>query len=633
MSVNADQDNNSFELADTINTDANTGNTISGFVWLDNNGDGLQDQNEPGFAQTVPDFGAPNIALYSTGSTTLIDFSPLDESSNGEYSFEKLPDGDYYACVSNEFRPLGLTVTTPNAGDDAIDSDFDGSVCSYNISVADGQVVMRDLGLVIEIIDPDTGNQITGFVWLDNNSDGLQDPTEPGFVQTIPDVGAPNVALYPTGSTTLIDTFSLDESSNGEYSFDNVPDGDYYVCVSQEFRSLGLAVTTLNAGDDEIDSDFDFVACSYDISITGGQILMRDLGLVDETIDPDTGNSISGIVWNDANQDTRIDDNEDRVATIVGIYELPEKVGSFVQHIVADQNGFYEFTNLPAGEYKVVAIDGDSESSVTASVSGVNSSVSIDFPVDRAPSIIKVDGTSCTLQNALDTIASLEGDCVRNNEDPNVTHILLEPGSQHPSVGFTPAFSPEGHRVNIYGNSASINRFSIQFLSRARATIINASLDYISNGSWYVFGSMSLSHADIDSASSPIDGSNISFDYCKIGNASAGGLDPAFLFINSSIVLGNANPAVQVVNSTIEGTLFTHPNHRIIGIATIKDSNVNQIAVRSPGLFGPLGTTGLDTIENSTIGGIFISNYSGADVSEECIDAEGVIDPRCLLLD
>lgn len=481
-------------------------------------------------------------------------------------------------------------------------------------------------------------SQISGFVWLDNNGDGLQGSDEQGFAQTVPGFGAPNIAFYATGSTVLINFLTLDENSNGEYSFDNVPDGDYYVCVSNEFRPLGLTVTTPNAGDDAIDSDFDGSACSYNITVIGGQVAMRDLGLVDETIDQVTGNQISGIVWNDTNLDTRIDDNEDRVAAIVAIYELPEKVGSLVKHILADQNGFYQFTNLPFGEYRVVTIDGDSESSMTASISDTDSNISIDFPVDKIPDVIEVDGTSCTLQDALNTITSLEqaGGCARNNTDLDNTFILLEPGSQHPRVGLDPRFGSFDARyvIKIYGNGASINQFSTPSAdsspyNNARVSIINALFDSIQNGSLAIFGGMQLSHVDVSVARSGFDGGGITFSYCKIGDAGAPGPSPAFLNIISSIVLGNVRPARRVVNSTIEGTLVTPP----FSNTTIKDSNVNQIIIGFPrqNSATQLFSTGIDIIENSTIGDIFINEYSSVDVSEECFDTERVIDPFCLL--
>ncbi len=255
------------------------GNQVSGFVWLDNNADGLQSAGEPGFSQAIPGHRAPSVALYPEGSSEFIDITLLDENSNGQYVFKNVPAGDYYVCISNEFRILDLDVTAQNAGDDIVDSDFDSSPCTYGVTISAEQGDVRDLGLTGGSIIPDNGNQVSGFVWLDNNADGLQSDGEPGFAQTVPNFGAPSVALYPEGSTEFIDIAFLDESSNGQYQFNNVPNGQYYVCVSNEFRQLGLSVTTQDAGDDLIDSDFDSSPCAYGITVTDEQGAVRDLGL------------------------------------------------------------------------------------------------------------------------------------------------------------------------------------------------------------------------------------------------------------------------------------------------------------------------------------------------------------------
>lgn len=129
--------------------------------------------------------------------------------------------------------------------------------------------------------------QVSGFVWLDNNANGLQDAAEPGFAQNIPGLGFVNVALYPDGSADFIATVVLNESSGGHYRFDNVPTGNYYLCTSREYDVVGLAVTTQDAGNDAIDNDFDGSPCAYDISITNTiQTADVDLGFVGGTPTP-----------------------------------------------------------------------------------------------------------------------------------------------------------------------------------------------------------------------------------------------------------------------------------------------------------------------------------------------------------
>jgi hypothetical protein len=125
----------------------------------------------------------------------------------------------------------------------------------------------------------ETGNQISGLVWLDNNADGLQNPGEPGFIQATLDFSPPTVALYPVNSLDPVHVVSLSEKADGRYVFNNVSAGDYYVCVSNEFQEMGLSVTTPDNVDDSIDSDFDFSPCSYEIVVDSNQSIVRDLGL------------------------------------------------------------------------------------------------------------------------------------------------------------------------------------------------------------------------------------------------------------------------------------------------------------------------------------------------------------------
>jgi hypothetical protein len=613
--------------------DPNTNNLISGIVWLDNNGDGLRNNNESVFAQTVAGFGAPNISIYLSGSIEPLAISSLDENSNGRYQFE-VADGDYYICVSNEFRVLGLVPTIQNAGDDAIDSDFDASPCSYDISVTEPDTPQRDLGLVGDSIvpddpsDPNTSNQISGFVWLDNNANGLQDTGESGFAQTVPEVGFMTVALYPEGSTEFFEVAFLDEDSNGHYLFEDVPAGNYYICTNTVFQLLGLSVTTPNVGDDSIDSDFDFSPCSYDISVSGGQVVKRDLGLAGEFTDGDTGHQISGIVWLDSNQNTRFDEDESGVVALAGIYALPEKVGSFVKHIVTDENGLYEFTNLQPGEYRVVV----SGSSVITSASDIDSSVSIDFPVDKIPDgIIKVDGASCTLLDAIESIVLLEqiGGCVSTNPFSGGIAIVLETGGEHPKAR-------AGRRssrifINIYGNGSSIAEFSStpadSNIHGAQVLFTNVVLDSVYNGN----SRLAFDHVDIGNISFNHDADNVRFSHSRIGSIGGSAGSPPRIDISSSIVTGDALINGQVVSSTIEGTLSPF----VFGRTTIKNSSVNKIAMprfrRTDGSF----TTGLREIENSTIGDIFINDimtFGTLNIGEECFDEENILDPLCLLI-
>jgi hypothetical protein len=211
-----------------------------------------------------------------------------------------------------------------------------------------------DLGLVSldalsDPVDPnpthsEAGNQVSGFVWLDNNGDGLQSTGEPGFYQTIAGVGPVSVALYPQGSDAFIAVKFLDEASDGRYVFENVPAGQYYMCTNTVFDLLGLSVTTQHAGNDAINNDFDDTPCSYDITVSNSQGVKRDLGLAGDLnpaqpVDPaptdpvsnETGNLSDIVIKTDAvliNHQWRAVDDAFNSSDAVIFYSAPSSNGA-----------------------------------------------------------------------------------------------------------------------------------------------------------------------------------------------------------------------------------------------------------------------------------------------------------------
>ncbi len=156
---------------------------------------------------------------------------------------------------------------------------------------------------------------------------------------------------------------------------------------------------------------------------------------------------------------------------LLATFEPPKTVGSFVKHVVTDQNGMYEFTNLPDGEYQVITLD-RSDLSETTTVSTVNPNISIDFPTNTAieliPNVIKVGGL-CSIKDAIDKANALQAaspDCIQSNLDSKTLHLVAESGSVHPRVSWSPspASNPNFNQVVIYGNGATITGISTPLL-------------------------------------------------------------------------------------------------------------------------------------------------------------------------
>jgi len=239
-------------------------------VWVDDDGDGIQDAGEPGLAGVVVD-------LYSIDSP-FIASAITDE--NGEYSFQNLSPSEYYIIFSSS--PAGFALTLQDqGGDDINDSDADpatGKTANFFVGV----------GLIEEGID--AGYKATGvgdFIWDDLNNNGDQDFGEPG----LPGV---TVELVLESSGATVDATSSD--AYGIYQFSNVTPDDYRIRVSN--LPGGYQFVSRNSGaTDLVDSDINTTSGLSDLfTISNGSFNSTiDAGMTQQS-SPDMnvkGNAVS----------------------------------------------------------------------------------------------------------------------------------------------------------------------------------------------------------------------------------------------------------------------------------------------------------------------------------------------------
>ncbi len=285
--------------------------SLGDFVWNDLNGNGIQDNGEPGIMGiTVDLLGADGITIIATTTT--------DDS--GYYNFPKLIPGDYYVKFgildTYTFTKKGSTITT------ADDSNADmTSGITDKITLGPGEINMTiDAGMYLP-------GSIGDFVWNDRNNDGVQDSGEPG----IPGV---TVNLLDADGNIISSTTT---DANGEYDFSKLPAGNYTVKIDTTTLPAGLtkptydldgigsansAATALAAGQDRVDVDFGY---------TG------------------TG-SIGDRVWLDKNHDGIQDSSESGIVGVTVTLTSPAGL-SLTTTTAAD--GIYKFENLPADDYTV----------------------------------------------------------------------------------------------------------------------------------------------------------------------------------------------------------------------------------------------------------------------------------------
>ncbi|WP_051124848.1 SdrD B-like domain-containing protein [Amycolatopsis benzoatilytica] len=185
-------------------------NQLGDFVWIDKNGNGIQDPGEPGvkgFPVMLKDGNGKEVAKTTT-------------DANGKYGFYKLPDGTYQVCFDLRNMPAAVKGYVPTAtgkGDAGKDSDADPVTgCAKPTTVGPNKRV--DLTIDLGLVEP--ANQVGDFVWLDKNGNGIQDPGEPG----VRDV---TVVLKDGSGKQLSKTTT---GQDGKYLFPGLPDGKYQVC-------------------------------------------------------------------------------------------------------------------------------------------------------------------------------------------------------------------------------------------------------------------------------------------------------------------------------------------------------------------------------------------------------------------
>ncbi|RNC67961.1 MAG: hypothetical protein ED859_12155 [Desulfuromonadales bacterium] len=308
--------------------------TIGDFVWHDLDRNGLQDAGEPGIdGVTVSILNALDnslIAIKTTGP------GPLNQ--HGYYQFTGLCAGDYKVVVNANTLPTGFTPTTPNAGGDpAVDSN--GSPASVNLATDSSSDQTIDFGY----ISPCTGT-IGDYVWMDTNRDGIQNDGPNAGINGV------TVKLFAGDGTTPLATTTT--GPNGFYQFGGLCAGDYKVVVDETTLPPALVPTVPNVGTDRtIDSNGSPAPVTLPTNSSSDQTI--DFGYVARC----TG-TIGNFVWLDQNFNSLQDGGEPGIDGVT--IELRNASDNSLIATTStgvgpgNQNGYYQFTGVCAGNYRVV---------------------------------------------------------------------------------------------------------------------------------------------------------------------------------------------------------------------------------------------------------------------------------------
>ena len=338
--------------------------SIGNRLWVDANGDGLQNDGATGLAGltvTLQSGGADGL-LATTGDNTS---SSTTTAADGIYGFANLTPGEYRVLFGN--KPTGTVFTSADAGsDDSVDSDADGSGLTGVITLSAGQTNNTlDAGVFTPV-------NIGDFIWEDSNANGFQDGTETG-------IGGVQVFLTDVNGTRISQdgvAVSTTTGSNGAYSFQNLRPGTYGVEV---IKPNGYLFSAKDQGsDDAVDSDVDANGKTAAVTLASGQSSTNlDAGLYRTATLGDT-------VWQDLNANGIQEVGETGIAgaTVFLLDGNGTRIsqGGAAVSTTTDANGRYNFSGLTPGSYAVEVVKPNGYAAFSSSNQG--SDTALDSNID-----------------------------------------------------------------------------------------------------------------------------------------------------------------------------------------------------------------------------------------------------------
>ncbi|MEO6189252.1 MAG: SdrD B-like domain-containing protein, partial [Saprospiraceae bacterium] len=258
---------------------------------------------------------------------------------NGNYLFDKLLPGDYYARFD---LPTGYNFTTPNVGNnDTKDSDVDNSngprtTATTNLSLGENDRTW-DVGLY-------RCSMIGGRVFFDDDKDGIFDPNENGINGLKVYLVDANTGVVVTSLFTAVNPAT--PSDDGYYKFACIKPGMYYV----QFERPGFLAASepFKGGNADKDSDIGHengVNTTRKITLLSGDMILNiGAGFQIKA-------TMGDFVWLDANFNGIQDGGEQPVSGVkVNAYNMS---GSMVSESTTGYDGHYMLDGIAQGDYYV----------------------------------------------------------------------------------------------------------------------------------------------------------------------------------------------------------------------------------------------------------------------------------------
>ncbi|GEM_PF-2999900 len=387
--------------------------SIDGQVWTDTDGNGMRSDDE------AP---ASGVEVFLESATNEQSYISQLTRSDGRYSFENLPDGQFRVRVAlPEGRVLTMGADSEgNRTDSAIDTQ-EGK--SEVLSLVQGDFIGDiDIGLTIP-------SSIGDFVWNDTSQDGIQNSNEAGLEGVVMQLWRRPLLIFPIQTQTT--------DSDGNYLFSPLSPGTYIVTIEPPSAdSLVLSPANTGIFNDEIDSDFTELPSGI---FSSGDI---QLGANDPRTDIDAGlttlNTIGNFIWDDLDQDGIQDVGEPGIEgvdlTISKYFPTVGYVLLWGRTETTNSVGAYSFENLSDGTYRVSISNSPLIETNTQTDAGLNDEEDSDFEegstsaIFTASNLVVADGVHRSDIDGGFLTAPSVGDRVWNDLNQDGIQDLDEPG-------------------------------------------------------------------------------------------------------------------------------------------------------------------------------------------------------------
>lgn len=297
-------------------------------VWLDGNGNGVQDVGEPGLANVEVSLKS---WLGATVMTTITD-------STGHFLFTGVnPGNGYYIELTARTIPPGLQQSAPSGRSD-------NRTNAFNL-VAGQSYMDADLGY-----KPAPGTATIGnLLWSDANSNGGRDEGEPGLAGVTVQLwlDANSNGIFEPATDTLVS--STTTAPDGSYMFTGVTASgtqDYFIYVDGTQAKLTGYTRTTPTNDPLYVSNL----------IAGDVIQYANFGYHSGST-----YSIKDMVWFDANGNGSLDAGETGIAGVTA--DLLDASLNAIATATTDANGYFTFSGVIGGgaDYTVKITDSNSK--------------------------------------------------------------------------------------------------------------------------------------------------------------------------------------------------------------------------------------------------------------------------------